>query len=199
MCVDETIASYDRIATAYAHRWQDRRVMAAALHRFLAMVPQGGMVLDAGCGPGFDGELLRSYGLRVVGFDLSKGMIQAGLASGIKTPMVQADMRRLPFRASIAGIWCNAALLHLTRRDALFALQEFARVLQAGGVFFLSVKEGQGETQRSDAYGSQAPRYFTYWQDKQLDALLRRSGFTVRAGWTDVTSADDWLCRLALR
>lgn len=199
MCVEETIASYDRIAKAYAHHWKDRSVMAASLRRFVAMVPQNGMILDAGCGPGFDGDLLRTQGLRVVGFDLSRGMIIAGRASGIKVPMVQADMRRLPFGGSISGIWCNAALLHLTRRDAVTALQEFARVLRDGGALFLSVKEGQGEAQRSDAYGNQTPRYFTYWQDRQLDAVLRESGFTIGGSWTDESPTDDWLCRLAVR
>lgn len=198
MGVKQTIASYDRIAPEYARRWRDRAVMAPALARFTAALPAGALLLDVGCGPGFDGAILRSNGFRVVGLDLSRGMLEAARME-YPGAYVQADMRRLPLRPGVDGVWCNAALLHLSRADAASALRDFHRVLAPGGILYLALKEGQGEEQRSDAYGPDVPRYFTYWLDDQLDEALRAAGFRRLDGWTDGENGQRWLCRLLLR
>jgi hypothetical protein len=108
-------------------------------------------------------------------------------------------MRHLPLSGSVAAIWCNAALLHLSRQDALKALGQFFRVLQPEGALFLTVKEGRGENQRSEGYGSDSPRYFTYWQEAELDAALCQQGFAIVASWADGGPQQRWLCRLAQR
>lgn len=197
MSVKKTIATYDRIAEDYTHRWHDRSVIAPAVASFVALLPPAATVLDVGCGPGFDCALLREHNLRALGLDLSWGMLQVA-QSRYPGLYAQADMRRLPLRCSgINGIWCNAALLHLSRQDAARALYEFRRVLAPGGVLYLAVKEGQGERQRNDGYGPDAPRYFTYWQDDELDRVLRESGFALLDAWSDAPAEQRWLCRLA--
>lgn len=196
MSVKKTIASYDRIAEEYTQRWQDRSVMATELERFVSTVSGGGLVLDVGCGPGFECATLSAHDLRVVGIDLSWGMLQCGRRR-YASDYLQADMRRLPLRPGVNGIWCNAALLHLSRRDAGQALREFRRVLSPDGVLFLTLKEGHGEMERRDSYGQGAPRYFTYWQDDELDRVLLESGFIILEAWTDEAGEQPWLCRLA--
>ncbi len=196
MSVKKTIATYDQIARDYSHRWHDRSVIASALDRFLALVAPGATIVDVGCGPGFDCALFRERELRAIGIDLSLGMLQIA-RDRYPGPYVQADMRRLPLCSGVAGLWCNAALLHLSRPDARQALREFRRVLAPGGVLFLAVKEGQGEMQRSETYGSGAPRYFTYWRDNRLDSALRESGFHLLEAWVDAGARQRWLCRLA--
>ncbi|MFW6096786.1 MAG: class I SAM-dependent methyltransferase [Chloroflexota bacterium] len=196
MSVKKTIATYDQIAKDYSHRWHDRSVIAPALDRFSALLAPGATILDAGCGPGFDCSLLRERQLRAIGIDLSGGMLQIA-RDRYPGPYVQADMRRLPLCSGVAGIWCNAALLHLSRPDARQVLREFRRVLAPGGVLFLAVKEGRGEMQRSETYGSDAPRYFTYWRADRLDLALRESDFRILESWVDAGARQRWLCRLA--
>ena len=196
MSVRKTIATYDRIAGEYTRRWQDRGAIAPALVRFTGQLSPGALVLDVGCGPGFDSVTLRSRGLRVMGLDLSWGMLQSARAH-YPGAYVQADMRQLPLAGGVEGIWCNAALLHLAREEATRTLRDFHRVLQGDGVVFLSVKEGQAEAQRSDAYGPDAPRFFTFWQDEQLDEALQNSGLHCIESWTDGKETGRWLCRLA--
>ena len=50
----------------------------AALERLVreAALPPGGLILDAGCGPGLVAAALLASGLRVVGVDLSREMIE---------------------------------------------------------------------------------------------------------------------------
>lgn len=196
MSVRETISTYDRIAAEYTERWRDRSVMKRALAKFTEPLWQGARVLDIGCGPGFDSALLRNEGLHVFGLDLSWGMLRQARRHHPGW-YVQADMRRLPLCSGFDGIWCNAALLHLSRADAALALGEFHRVLKDGGILYLAVKQGVGEDERSDAYGADAPRYFTYWQDELLDEALRAQGLRLLDGWADQGEQQHWLCRLA--
>lgn len=196
MTIKETIATYDRIAADYARRWQDRSMMAQAMAQFLDLAPAGATIVDMGCGPGFDCPALAARGASVIGLDLSLGMLRVARPRVSVSAFAQADMRHLPLSQSVTGIWCNAALLHLSRQDSAKALGQFFRVLQPGGALFLTVKEGRGDNLRSEAYGVESPRYFTYWQEAELDAALCQHGFDIVAGWADRGLGQRWLCRL---
>lgn len=195
MSGDRTRESYDRIAARFLENTRDRSRMAPWLAHFAERLGAGAAVLDLGAGPGCDSTELRRRGLRVVSLDLSLGMLRAGLAE-FPGPRLQADMRRLPLRdASLAGVWANASLLHLSREDAAAALREVRRVLGAGGLLHVSLKSGAGAGWESERYGE--PRWFQYWSAEALDALLAESGFETVASWADSTPRADWLVRHA--
>jgi hypothetical protein len=106
-------------------------------------------------------------------------------------------MRRLPFGRIAAGIWAMASLLHLPREQAPLVLAEFGRLLTPGGVLCLSVKEGSGAAWSDRAYGQLRPRYFTYWQPDEIDALLSDAHFDISTRWAKAAPNGTWLCRLA--
>lgn len=163
---------------------------------FASLLARGAAVLDAGCGPGFDGALLRERGLQVVGLDRSYAMVQVG-QERYPGLYVQGDLLRLPFaRGELSGIWASATLLHLPRREFGPALCEFARVLGPGGLLYLSLKEGDGEQWRADACGREAPRFFAYWQPEALDAALAGAGFAAIAAWREPGRTANWLNRI---
>jgi SAM-dependent methyltransferase len=169
-------ATYDRVAPLYRQRSgtvYPRLVEMVA--GFAAAVPRGGWVADIGCGPGRDTALLREAGLRVIGLDLSLGMLRAdGLPD-----VAQADMRALPLAdGALAGIWCSAALLHIPLADAPRVLAGFARVSAPGGVLHLQVAEGDGEHWEIDHYPGER-RFFAHHREPELTAALARVGFTV--------------------
>ena len=67
--------------------WRRGTVAALAL-------PEGARVLDLACGTGDLSRLALRRGYRVIGADLSAGMLGA---NGAATPLVEADGSRLPF------------------------------------------------------------------------------------------------------
>jgi demethylmenaquinone methyltransferase/2-methoxy-6-polyprenyl-1,4-benzoquinol methylase len=102
--------------------WRRGTVAALAL-------PEGSLVLDLACGTGDLSRLAARRGHRVIGADLSAGMLAANHSG---TPLVQADSTRLPFPdASFDGLVCGYALRNFTDLAAAFA--ETARVLRPGG------------------------------------------------------------------
>jgi len=102
--------------------WRRATVRALAL-------PPGSLVLDLACGTGDLSRLAVRAGYRVVGSDLSAGMLAANRAA---TPLVEADVRSLPFPDGVFdGLVCGYALRNFT--DLAPALAETARVLRPGG------------------------------------------------------------------
>jgi SAM-dependent methyltransferase len=188
----ETRRTYDAIAATYA------RVTAGfepPLFKHVGRLPVAALVADVGCGPGRDISMLRRRGLRVVGFDLSLGQLRAGGLSSV----AQADMRLLPVRSgSLDAVWCQAALLHISRPDVPTVLGEFGRVVRTGGSLFLNVAEGDGEGwEVAEHYGSDRKRWFTYHREPELTALVGAAGFVVDSvlhhpigrGWLAVTAS----------
>ena len=102
--------------------WRRGTVAALAL-------PEGSLVLDLACGTGDLSRLALRRGYRVVGTDLSAGMLGA---NGAATPLVEADGSRLPFvDGAFDGLVCGYALRNFT--DLAATLAESARVLRPGG------------------------------------------------------------------
>lgn len=56
-------------------------------------------------------------------------------------PDIVADMRNLGGIGVFDGVFCNHALEHLSREDALTALKEFKRVLRKGGTAVVVVPD----------------------------------------------------------
>jgi ubiquinone/menaquinone biosynthesis C-methylase UbiE len=122
-----------------------------------------------------------------VGVDLSFHMLREGLARGVSAPLIQADMRHLPFRrGSFRGIWASASLLHIPKAQAGDALKELARVVHSGHIY-VSVKRGEGEAWVPDEQGHR--RLFAYYQPAALELLLERSGFEVLTCWQSPDAA----------
>ena len=190
-----TIRTYDSRAEPGV-AFDMRREMAA----FTARLPAGGRVLDLGCGTVWAAAQLREQGFRAVGLDLSFGRLSRAVAERA-APVVMGDQRRLPIAAvSLDGVWACASLLHLPKTDMPVTLDEARRVLQPGGVLFVSLKAGDGEAWTTRGGG---PRFFAYYRAAQLDSLLARAGFRIVDGWDSPAPAWDeahpWLSRLAER
>jgi ubiquinone/menaquinone biosynthesis C-methylase UbiE len=190
-------ATYDQIAADYAAQVGRNDALAESRRRFAARLVVGARVLDVGCGPAHDTAGLRDLGLRAIGFDRSRGMLAQ--ARPHQLPLLLGDMRQLPLRAgALDGLWVCASFLHIPKPDAPVVLRELRRVLQPGGVLFISIKRGQG--QRWIVHGSGGQRFFVFYQEDELDTLLTAAGFTVRESWLDADHLgrpEPWIARLA--
>jgi SAM-dependent methyltransferase len=168
------------------------------LQRFASLIKTAGLVIDVGCGPGFDTVELGKLNLHAIGLDYSQSQIRAGRRHHqVEGDFVQADMRALPFAKCVDGVWLCASFLHIPRRAALGTLRELARVIAPGGIMFLSVKRGDEEKWSKTSHGHPVPRYYVYWQPEALDPLLAAAGFDVFDGWVDFAGSTAWLVRLA--
>jgi SAM-dependent methyltransferase len=178
-------AAYDEIAPRFAERNAEMLpyVIEEAERLLDALRRAGradGLVLDLGCGAGRDMAWLEDHGARMLGADLSMGMLveARGRARG---PLCQLDMRFLPFpEATFAAVWCQAALLHLPKAMAPAALAEARRALLSGGLLHVSVQQGDSEGFETRPY-EPAERYYAHYRPDELIALVQSAGFDIIA------------------
>ena len=114
--------SFDRIATIYD---ETRRLAPRTMARLLAVLVdelQGKKVLEVGVGTGRFAVPLQKSGMSVVGVDISRRMVEFGLAKGLRD-VVFADGARLPFVSRSFDVATTNHVLHLIPdwRDAFAA------------------------------------------------------------------------------
>ena len=103
----------------------------------------GQRVVELGCGAAAAARWLATQGARVVGLDLSAGMLrQARLGenrSGVRVPLAQADAVRLPLRDGGVDIACTAFGAVPFVEDSAAVMREVYRILRPGGRWVFSV------------------------------------------------------------
>lgn len=164
----ETLAVYGARAEAYdALAGPPDAEMAA----FADALPEGGRVLDLGCGPGTAAARLMELGLDVEAWDASEAMVERARARGVEARV--ARFEDLKAEAAYDGIWAAFSLLHAPRADLPGLLDRVTRALRPGGRLHLGMKTGSGE--RRDGLG----RFYAYWSVAELRALLEARGLSV--------------------
>jgi SAM-dependent methyltransferase len=103
----------------------------------------GRAVLEVGCGSAPCARWLAAHGAHVVGLDLSRAMLQRGLAAmrsgGPQPSLVQASADALPFADASFDIACSAFGAVPFVADSATVMAEVARVLRPGGRWVFSV------------------------------------------------------------
>jgi SAM-dependent methyltransferase len=99
---------------------------------FLALVPAGGYILDAGCGSGRETRTFLERGYRVTAFDGSATMVRLA-AAYTGQPVLHLTFDQMDFDSAFDGIWACATLLHIPRADLPGVFERFIRALKPGG------------------------------------------------------------------
>lgn len=187
----ETIETYNKTVGEYAKN-------VAGLHHvregeiFLSCLPSGGRILDLGCGSGRDALEFVGQGYNVVGADLSEKMLEQARKTCPYADFQKMDMRQLGYSdESFDGVWAVASIIHLPKSDVPSCLGEIYRVLKRNGVFYVCVKQGEGEGFEPDLrYGPNYGKFYSYFQPEELNKMLGNSGFDVLGtaiyDWKDV-------------
>jgi ubiquinone/menaquinone biosynthesis C-methylase UbiE len=101
----------------------------------------GDAIVELACGNGYYGGLCRQRGADVTFLDINATMLDmVRRAHGANTPVVQGDIRRLPFAdASFDKTLCFGAMPPLpTLDDMAQAVAEFVRITRPGGLVFFT-------------------------------------------------------------
>ncbi|GLQ49811.1 class I SAM-dependent methyltransferase [Dyella flava] len=124
-----------------SHTWQHHvlRVAINDLKRLIGEpLPQGGTLLDTGCGQGKSFRLLRDafQPVRMLGLDADPHSLSLSEAEaareGIRVELLTADCAEIPLPdSSVDIVFCHQTFHHLVEQER--ALAEFWRVLKPGG------------------------------------------------------------------
>lgn len=140
--------AYDSLAGEYATRLASE-LDDAPFERWLLErvvdLAAGHPVADVGCGPGLISAYLHDHGARVVGSDLSAGMVAQARLGHPEITFEVGDLRRLirPVDADGWGVvlaWYS--LVHLAASELAEAIVALARPLRSDGYVVLSLFAG---------------------------------------------------------
>ena len=97
-------------------------------------------VLDLGCGTGRHAAMLHQRGFQVCGCDSSASALNIARGMLPEVEFQRCDMGWLPYREKrFNGILCHAVIQHGTVATIKKTIAEIHRVLDSGGVLFLTV------------------------------------------------------------
>ena len=140
---------------------------------------RGARVLEVGCGAASCSRWLAGRGARVVGLDLSAGMLAHARAADRRTgavvPLVQADAGALPFRdGSLDAAFSAFGALPFVA-DAAGVVREVARVLRPGAPWVFAVNH---------------PMRWMFPDDPGPDGLTVSQSYFDRTPYAEVDDAD---------
>ena len=137
--------------------------MHAAYEMFERYLPDHAHILDVGFGSARDMLHFASEGYDVKGFDLEPCFVER--AKEMDLNAMVSDILSFDTHERFDGIWACASFLHLRRDVIAKQLERYKGFLKSGGVFFVSLKEGDFE-EKDDLQ-----RHMSYFSEKELKAL----------------------------
>ena len=172
----ETKNYYDSVGDRFRNEKPDsqfiKRYISTEVDLFLHELPSGALILDLGSGPGSYAKFFRSSGLNPVCVDIAPAMVRACKRLGLISCVMEAEHLGLS-NGFFDGVWSYACLLHLPKEKIPGVLDEVSRVLKPRGMFFVSVREGEGQGFR-DSIGGEVldRRFFAFYGKEEMKELL---------------------------
>ncbi len=139
--------------------------MSELYDRFLPLVPDGGSILDAGCGSGRDAVAFQSKGYEVTAFDASRSLCELA-SEQLGKPVHCLRFEEIEWQRAFDGVWACASLLHVQRANLKEAFEVLLGSLKPKGVMYCSFKLG-------DKGRSENGRIFTDMTAYELQRVLK--------------------------
>lgn len=130
--------AYNQIAESYQEDYFSNPLLAKGFNAWLARLPAGGQVLDAGCGHGDPviAKLLEN-GFQVTGTDFSPEMLKKAGQQFPQVTFVQQAATQLDYEATFDGACSFSSLLYLDPIDFYNSVYRLYHAIKPGGLLFL--------------------------------------------------------------
>ncbi|CAH8206240.1 class I SAM-dependent methyltransferase [Vibrio aestuarianus] len=148
---------------------------SSLIEHFTPYLPQGGTILDAGCGSGRDAKNFIDLGYQVTAFDASEAL--ASLASQLlQIPVTVSTFTNFYSDKPFDGIWACASLLHVRELDLPSTFSHLASQLKPSAPLYCSFKYGTDEVERDG-------RRFTNGNEQRLSEWITHTQLKIEKIW----------------
>jgi cyclopropane fatty-acyl-phospholipid synthase-like methyltransferase len=155
----------------------------------LETLPQGGTVLELGCGPGNVVKYLRTQrpDLHFLGIDLAPEMLNAARAQNPEAEFRLMDLRHADqlterFDAVVAAF----CMPYVLRPDVEGVLAHIHELTVKGSLVYVSCMEGKPERSgfEKTSFTGDSELFITYYQREELALWMKDNGFTIKRFYT---------------
>lgn len=170
---------FDQLAEKYQGEHSNNPFQTALVERIGALLPAGTSILDLGCGTGVPtARLLTESDHRVVGVDISEGMLRLARNQVPAAEFVHADFKDLPddfgrFDAATAFF----SLLMLSKAEIERVLTRAAVWVKPGGYLAIGMVNFDGDSLPFEFLG--VPVTVSGYLEPDLAAVVEAHGFKV--------------------
>ena len=172
-----TIDYYDKNAESWSRSHcykQEQSFWKEEMEKFHELLPKG-KVIEIGSGSGKDAKALVDFDYDYMGTDVSKGLLKAAKRNNPNETFLNIAVQDLVFDGeSFDGFWTVATLLHIPKNKIGAALQSIKNIIKPGGVGFISLKAGSGES-----VDPNTGRWWSYYSLEEFHGILNKNGFEV--------------------
>ena len=168
----QTLQSYESSTAAFIARATSRQTSPKAkewLDLSLRGLAPDASILEIGSAGGRDALYIKSQGYKVQCSDAAAGFVSHLQEQGHEAFLADTVTRTYDF------IFANAVLLHFTRLETELVLEKIINALTPKGRFSFTLKAGEGEKWADNLNGT--PRYFCFWNTRDIQSLLTQTGF----------------------
>ncbi len=191
--------TYNRIAKDWHRDHQQDDWWIEGTDTFISFLQKDNLVLDIGCGAGTKSKYLIERGLRVVGIDFAEKMIEIAkteVPSGTFLTLNLSEVDKLEYLFD--GIFMQAVLLHIPRKEAVGNLKKIAEKLKKSGSLYIAVKEkksqeAEEEVMAKNDYGYPYEVFFSYFTVSEIESHLRNVGFEIVFSEVNPSGNTNWI------
>jgi Methyltransferase domain len=173
----KTVQAYERSVEAYINGGIPQVLGSVKLwvDETLQDVPSTAKILEIGSAYGRDANYIESKGFKVERSDAVDGFVKILKMQSVSSRKL--DVLRGDIGVGYDVIYANAVFLHFSRDELVGVFSKVRSALSSKGKLSFSVKIGDGEEWKTAKVGE--PRYFQYWNRRQLEVFIRENGFKI--------------------
>ena len=174
--------TYNRIAEDWHRDHTSDDWWVEGTNAFIQKLPVGSHVLDVGCGSGVKSKYFIDHGFKVTGIDISDKLLEIARREAPEGEFKVLSMTELDsMLETFDGVFAQASLLHIPKKDSGEMVKKMARRLVSGGLLYIAVKEAFGGTSEEEVlkendYGYEYERFFSYFTMEELEKYLADAG-----------------------
>ena len=167
-------STYNKIAEDWHQDHHKDDWWMEGVNKFISYFQKNDLVLDVGCGSGVKTKCLISKGLKIIGIDFSENLIKIAKREVPNGDFQVLDIWKIDeIKEKFDGIFAQASLLHIPKKDIVSLLQKIDQKLKPSGYFYIAVKEKKSQNQdeeivQENDYGYNYERFFSYFTMKEL-------------------------------
>ena len=191
--------AYDLISQDYDEKYFANPLLTGMFDEWLDGLPNGGHILDAGCGHGEPViARLLERGYRVTGTDLSPKMLARAKERFPNVSFVNQMVGEIRYEAEFDGACSLSSLLYLDPIDLSHGIYRLHRALKPGGLLFLFANDLHPDW-RGDPYSLQIDQWMWSWSYgiEEATRALEEFGYFKVLKAQDVTTEEERERRIA--
>ena len=174
--------TYNKIAELWHKDHSSDDWWVGGTDAFVSYLKTGCNVLDVGCGGGTKSKYLIGKGLNVIGIDFSENLLSIAKRECPQGRFLVMDINNIDaLEEKFDGIFMQAVLLHIPRKEVEGILKKAVSKLNDGGYLYIAVKEKieggiDEETKTDNDYGYDYERFFSYFSLDDFKTYFKKIG-----------------------